>query len=37
VLSWDGTTLYIGVWDDATVQDDIFVLHRTKMLGTLDP
>ena len=37
VLSWDGTTLYIGVWDDVTFQDDIFVLHRTKMLGTLDP
>jgi hypothetical protein len=37
VLSWDGTTLYICVWDDLTMQDDIYVLHRKKMFGTLAP
>lgn len=36
VLSWDGTTLYMTVWDDLTTQDNIFVSHRTKILGHLD-
>jgi hypothetical protein len=33
VLSWDGTTLYVTVWDELTLNDDIFVSHRKKMLG----
>ena len=37
VLSWDGTTLYVTVWDDIGLNDDIFVAHRRKMLGALAP
>jgi hypothetical protein len=33
VISWDGTTLYVTVWDDIGWNDNIFVAHRTKVLG----
>jgi hypothetical protein len=37
VLSWDGTTLYVGVYRLGNSVHDIYVSQRTKMLGTLDP
>jgi hypothetical protein len=36
VLSWDGTMLYMAVSASGR-PEDIYVSHRTKVLGTLDP
>jgi hypothetical protein len=37
VLSWDGTTLFLGVYRDYRTNHDIYVAHRRKVLDTLDP
>lgn len=37
VLSWDGTTLYIGAWGPGLELDEIYVTHRTRVFYQLNP